>query len=68
MTKEQVLEMLREALTKLNEVQDIIVQVELYAMDQDEHWYAGRAEIAGEHLYRAQKEIEELFGLEVDLK
>jgi bisphosphoglycerate-independent phosphoglycerate mutase (AlkP superfamily) len=66
MRKEQVIELLKEAMAKLKEVQDAMVVVQLWAMDREQYWYAERGEQAGDYLYYAQKEIEELLGLKYE--
>jgi len=66
MKKEQIIKVLEGALAKVKDLQDILVQVQLWAMDREQYWYANRAELAGDYLYYAQKEIEELLGLKYE--
>jgi hypothetical protein len=64
MKKEQVVELLKEAKAKIQEAEDLLVQVGLWLMDKGEHGYASIAEEANYYLYRALREMRELFDIE----
>jgi hypothetical protein len=64
MEKREVVEMLKQAVAKIKEADDLLVRVELWLMDKEKHNYASIAEGAGYYLYRALKEIKELFDIE----
>jgi hypothetical protein len=66
MDRAELLKVLNEAKTKITEVDDLIVQVQIEAMNQGEDWYVGVCEKIGEYLYLAERELRELFDL-VDL-
>jgi hypothetical protein len=59
MEKKQVV-LLQEALTKVKEAEDLLVQIKLYVEDW---WYISRVDKALEHLYWARREVDEVKAL-----
>jgi hypothetical protein len=63
MDRDELLKILNEAKKKIEEAADLIVQVDIEAMNRGESWYSGVCEQIEWHLYKAKRELRELFDL-----
>lgn len=61
MKKDELLKILNEAKTKINEVEELILQVKEEARNRGEEWYAEVCEQIEEYLYRARRELNPWF-------
>jgi hypothetical protein len=59
----ELLKILNEVKKKIEEAADLIVQVDIEAMNLGESWYSGVCDLIQWHLYKAKRELRELFDL-----
>jgi hypothetical protein len=59
----ELLKILNEARKKIEEAADLIVRIDIEAMNREESWYSGICDLIQWHLYKAKRELRELFDL-----